>query len=90
VGDTPISSDPEDPGYREDWKGLLARGLPEHLDIIAQTVFEAAQSKPNIDPDLEFEVADDAEPGADQAEQDDQDADKEPGEVETIDSPLGS
>lgn len=88
----PISCDPDSPGYRKDWLELLARE-PAWIDIVAQTMFESAREKIEIDPDLEFVVAGEDEDSGQKTEdrkEETEDKKDDPGLVEELDAPLGS
>lgn len=49
----PISSDPQNPNYKEDWKGLLKETAADIITTLAFTVFEGAR----VDTGFEFELA---------------------------------
>ena len=56
INDELISSDPDDEGFREDWKDILANGRPDIFSAMSIVIFEASATPSSgggveIDPD---------------------------------------
>lgn len=57
----PISSDPDSPNYREDWKNILADGAADIIRTVGMTVFEGVRVN-NADIELEEVLEEDHAP----------------------------
>ncbi|WKZ32924.1 MAG: hypothetical protein QY316_00525 [Thermodesulfobacteriota bacterium] len=53
VGGEPISSDPNDPNYRDDWKMIVAEGASDIVRTLALAVFEGVRVDSADDIDIE-------------------------------------
>jgi hypothetical protein len=76
-----ISSDPQDPDYRQDWAELIGVSFPQLFDEVARVMFEATRTVPTSQEErdkLRFEIDGNAsgEPADDE-------------QVEELDGPLG-
>lgn len=50
----PLSADPAQPGYRDDWKDLVAQTASDLVEVLAISVFEGARQKLTEVADLEI------------------------------------
>lgn len=57
----PISSDPESPHFRDDWKGLLKETAADIVTMVAHCVFDGVRAG-GVEDDVEFEGAEEARP----------------------------
>jgi hypothetical protein len=55
VGGKPISSDPQSPDYREDWKELLKQYAPDLISLFAVDVFDGTKAISDSNIQIEFE-----------------------------------
>ena len=62
VAGRPISSDPESPNYREDWKDLLGRMASDIVSTFATVVYEGARVASDTDVEIETAIEEDIPP----------------------------
>lgn len=62
VDGKPISSDPNDPNYRDDWKRIVAEGASDIVRTLALTVFEGVRVDSTADIELEEAVEEEPAP----------------------------
>ncbi|MBE7415080.1 MAG: hypothetical protein HS130_07600 [Deltaproteobacteria bacterium] len=62
VDGKPISSDPNDPDYRDDWKRIVAEGASDIVRTLALTVFEGVRVDSTADIELEEAVEEEPAP----------------------------
>ena len=62
VAGKPISSDPESPNYRKDWKDLLGRMASDIISTFATVVYEGARVASDTDVEIETAIEEDILP----------------------------